>query len=194
MRPAIFALIRTRRNIRFMRHLACVVAFLWLMTACSRDARREVPVPAPAASRVLAATSFEEMDGWVAPTPSLTTEKARTGQYAIKVDQNMAFSLTYTNQLVRLSPRRFDKVRLTAWGYLTEPGAAALVFQIVRADQTTAFYERIAISKVGSWEQVSKVITLPPVLNPLDQVKIYLWRTDATSPVYLDDVTLSVEP
>jgi hypothetical protein len=177
-----------------MRHLACVVAFFSLMTACSRDTRREVPVSAPVVGRVLTATSFEEMDGWVTPTPSLTTEKARTGQYALKVDQNTEFSLTYTNPLTHLSPRRFDQVRLTAWGYLTEPGPAALVFQITRPDQTTAFYEKIDISQVGAWAQISKVLTLPPVLDPADQVKVYLWRATATAPAYLDDLTISVEP
>lgn len=177
-----------------MRHLASVVALLFFLTACSRDTSRKVPVPAPATNRVLVTTSFEEMDGWVAETPSLTLERARTGRYAIKVDQNTEFSLTYLNQLARLSPKRFDKVRLTAWGYLTAPGSASLVFQITRADQTTAFYEKIDISRVNTWEQVSKVLTLPAVLDPTDQVKVYLWRAAATAPVYLDDLTLSVEP
>jgi hypothetical protein len=178
-----------------MSRLTTWIALALLMTACSSDANEtKEKIPDVAADRVLFTTSFEDFEGWVAENPSLNKEKAHTGHYSIKVDQNIEFSQTYTNQLARLSPKRFNKVRITAWGYLTAPGAAALVFQITRADQTSVFYEKIDINKVNSWEQVSKVLTLPTVLDPMDQVRIYLWRASATAPAYLDDVKLSVEP
>lgn len=176
-----------------MRHWAIWVALaLVTSTACSHQTTEKTPESAP--DRLLFATSFEDLEGWVAESPSLTTELARTGQYSIKVDQGTEFSLTYKNQLTRLSPKRFNKVRLTAWGRLTAPGAAALVFQITRDDQTTIFYEKVDIQQVDSWEQVSTVLVLPPVLDPQDQVRIYLWRASATAPAYVDDVRLSVEP
>lgn len=175
-----------------MRQLAFWTATLLLITACSRESNDKTA--ASNANQVLFTTSFENLEGWIADNPSLTQERAHTGNYSIKIDPSQEFSMTYTNQLYRLSPKRFNKVRLTAWGFLTAPGAAALVFQIVRPDQTNAFYEKVDISQVNSWEQVSKVLTMPPVLDPADQVRIYLWRGTATAPAYLDDLQLSVEP
>ncbi|QIL76366.1 MULTISPECIES: carbohydrate binding domain-containing protein [Hymenobacter] len=175
-----------------MRHLAIGLALVLLTTACSQNGSEKNP--AGAAGRVLVSTSFEELEGWIPENPSLTQEKAHTGRYSVKIDPGTEFSLTYINQLYRLSPKRFDKVRLTAWGQLTAPGSAAVVFQITHADQTTAFYEKIDITEVNSWGRIDKVLTMPPVLDPADQVKIYLWRATATAPAYLDDLTLSVEP
>lgn len=176
-----------------MRHSAIgVVLALVSSSACSHQTTEKTPIIAP--DRVLFTTSFEDLDGWVAESPSLTKELARTGQYSIKVDQNTEFSLTYKNQLTRLSPKRFNKVRLTAWSRLTAPGAAALVFEITRDNQTTVFYEKVDIQQDDSWKQISSVLTLPPVLDPMDQVRIYLWRASATAPAYLDDMQLSVEP
>ncbi|SMB93516.1 Carbohydrate-binding CenC domain protein [Hymenobacter roseosalivarius DSM 11622] len=175
-----------------MRHLAIGLALVLLTTACSQNAGEKNS--AAGTGRVLVDTSFEDLEGWIPENPSLTQEKAHTGRYSIKIDPGTEFSLTYINQLYRLSPKRFNTVRLTAWGQLTAPGAAAVVFQITRADQTTAFYEKIDIKEVNEWGQINKVLTMPAVLNPADQVKIYLWRATATAPAYLDDLTLSVEP
>jgi hypothetical protein len=175
-----------------MRHWAVGAVISVSLVACSHKKTKSPPPNAP--GRVLFATSFENLEGWVTETPSLTNEKAHTGQYAIKVDQATEFSLTYLNKLVRLSPQRFDKVRLTGWGFLTAPGAASVVFQITGPDQSTVFYDKIDITEVDAWQRVSKVMTLPAVLNPTDQVRIYLWRAEAKAPVYLDDVKLSIEP
>lgn len=175
-----------------MRYLAIVLAVGLLATACSQRANEKKS--AATAGRVLIDTSFEELEGWLSETPSLTRERAHTGHYSVKVDPSTEFSLTYINQLYRLSPKRFDKVRLTAWGQLTAPGAAAIVFQITRADQTTVFYEKIDVKEVNDWGRIDKVLTMPAVLDPADQVKIYLWRATATAPAYLDDLTLTVEP
>lgn len=175
-----------------MRHLAIGLALTLLTTACSRSTSEKNS--AGTASRILIDTSFEDLEGWIPESSSLTQEKAHTGRYSIKVDPGTEFSLTYTNQLYRLSPKRFDKVRLTAWGQLTATGAAAVVIQITHADQTTAFYEKIDIKEVNDWGQINKVLTMPAVLDPADQVKIYLWRATATAPAYLDDLTLTIEP
>lgn len=175
-----------------MRYWAVAVIISLGAVACSPNKTKSPPPNAP--GRVLFATSFEDLEGWVTENPSLTKEKAHTGQYSIKVDQATEFSLTYLNRLARLSPQRFNKVRLTGWGLITAPGAASLVFQITRADQSTVFYDKIDITQANSWQQLSKVMSLPAVLDPMDQVRIYLWRAEAKTPVYLDDVKLSIEP
>lgn len=175
-----------------MRYLITWVIIIMGSAACSHDTSEHAPTNTP--GRVLFTTSFENLEGWISETPSLTKDKAHTGHYSIKVDQATEFSVTYLNQLGRLSPKRFNKVRLTGWGFLTAPGAAALVFQITRADQSTVFYDKIDITQVNSWQQVGKVVTLPTVLDPMNRIRIYLWRASATAPAYLDDVKLSIEP
>lgn len=170
---------------------------LWLLlfvlaSACSQQ---KTDKAGDTKSPVLFASSFENLEGWVPENPSLTKEKAKTGQYSVKVDQNTEYGLTYINKLGRLSPTRVNKFRLKASYFLTKPGNAALVVQIVKPDEsnTNAFYEKVDLDKVEAWTSVDKVMTLPGVIDPASQVKVYLWRASATGPAYLDDIELSVE-
>jgi hypothetical protein len=175
-----------------MRRFFLWAALVVVAASCSHDSKQAAPGKE---ANLLLSSSFEGLDGWVGETASLTSEKAHTGQYSIKVDPAIEYSLPFVKQLGRLSATRVSKVRLTAWSLLTSSGKATLVFQISRPVQgDNVFYEKIDLNKVGEWTKVSHVLTLPPVIDPASQVRIYLWRNEATGPVYLDDIALTVEP
>ncbi len=165
-----------------------------LATACSRgDAKSE------ADPNQLFATGFENLEGWVIPNPSLTREKAHSGLYSVKTDPNIEYSLTYNNELGRLSPQRLNKFRLTAWVFNDKAEPAQLVLQITRSaeDNSNVLYEKIDLSqavKAGEWTEVSKEITLPAEAAANNPIKIYLWRSGSTLPTYLDDLALTVVP
>ncbi|TGE26498.1 hypothetical protein [Hymenobacter metallicola] len=176
-----------------MRSFRLYFLLLVVATACSQKKTEEAD---SAKSSVLFSSSFEGLEGWLPENPSLTQEKAHTGKYSVKVDSNIEYGVTYINKLGRLSPTRINKFHLKAWTFLTKPGNAALVFQIMNPDQsgTNAFYEKIDLEKVDAWTLVEKDLTLPAVVDPNSQVRVYLWRANATGPVYLDDIELTVAP
>jgi hypothetical protein len=146
------------------------------------------------------ASNFESLAGWAPETPSLTREKAHSGKYALKVDKDIEYSLTYRNQLGNLSPVKLQKLRLTAYAYVTTPqNPAKLTVQIVKSaqDGTSTFMHVIEFSKevksANEWTKISQVITLPEDVTAVNELRVYLWRAGAAEPVYVDDVELSIE-
>lgn len=147
----------------------------------------------------LTGNDFEHLTGWVPDNPSLTTEHAHSGKYAIKTDANIEYSLAYSRLLGQVSPVRLAKVRLTAYAYATKPGSGAvLTVQIVRSalDGANVFNQGIdlakAVSKAGEWTKVSQEFELPAGIAPTNIMKVYLWRAAANAPVYVDDLSLEV--
>ncbi len=43
----------------------------------------------------------------------------------------------------------------------------------------------------GNWQRVSEVVEVPAVATANTIFNLYLWRTGAPQPIYLDDLTVS---
>jgi hypothetical protein len=180
--------------LNFMR-LSPYAALVLLAAGCSSD-----NASSTAPENQLMFSDFESLAGWASDAPSLTREKAHSGKYAIKVDNDIEYSLTYRNQLGNLSPTKLQKLRLTAYAYLTNPQSpVALTLQVVKSAQDGAgiFVQGIELGKevkaANEWTKVSQVITLPQDVTAVNELRVYLWRAGATEPVYVDDVELSIE-
>lgn len=176
---------------RFLSGFIWLSAASLLLTNCTSQ-------PDPAGKNVLMHNGFDELAGWLgaAPQPSLTTEKAHSGRYALKVDANTEYSLGYTKPLGQLSEARVTKFKVEGWVWapsadakvllvttFAEPGAKPLSwvgFDVVKAS-----------SKYGQWTQVSEIIEVPAASTTNTLFNIFLWRVNAPQPVYLDDLTVS---
>ncbi|RPD46156.1 hypothetical protein DNI29_14205 [Hymenobacter sediminis] len=150
----------------------------------------------------LAATSFENLDGWLADSPalySLTRDKAHTGQYSTMVGPNHEFSLGYSNPLSRLAPDWPGKLTIGAWVYVpNEQATAKLVVEIKKTNSASAnlFWEGLAITQpvkvYNKWQYVEHTVTLPPAATANSRLLVYLWRADSRQPVYMDDLSISL--
>lgn len=150
----------------------------------------------------LASNNFESVDGWMGdiPLPSLTKEKAHSGIYSVSVRPGVDYSLGYSNILGRMSASRPEKLKLSAWVFV--PSAQSntqLVIELkdpTRPTDNTLLWQGLAlkteVKKFNEWQQIEKVITVPPTAKATSSFKLYLWRTDSNQPVYLDDVVLSL--
>ena len=155
-------------------------------------------------SNTLLISGFETLPGWLPEQQSatLTQERAHTGQTALKVDEAHEYSLTYNNLLGRLRDTRLNKIKVAAWVFLPNSQAAAtLVTSVADPATPTAkplLWEGIKLNEVvktyGKWVQVSRVMTLPADADASKRLSIYLWRTGVNQPVYIDDLTVSIEP
>ena len=153
-----------------------------------------------AADKVLSQNDFESMAGWAPATPSLTTERAHSGRYAMKVGEGLEFGANFSSPLVQVSPTRLQKLRVSAWALLTNLDTEAqLVVEVKNPadDSQKIFWESFTLNSkvksVNSWTKVGKTFTLPATLNPTDELRVYLWRGASPAAVYLDDVELTRE-
>ncbi|MVN76384.1 hypothetical protein GO988_08610 [Hymenobacter sp. HMF4947] len=159
---------------------------------------------ADADGKVLLRNDFDNLAGWLgtAPQPSLTRERAHSGQYSIKVDANTEFSLGYASTLGQMSEERITKIKVDAW--VLAPNAEAgglLVTHVGDAPPATKpmlwdgfDVVQAANQKYGDWAHVSKVIDIPAEANANTNFGIYLWRNKGNATTYIDDLVITVAP
>jgi len=167
---------------------------LALLGACSSDKESGLKTDA----KTITANDFESLAGWNNDMAALDRGRAHSGQFALKVDNNQEFSLTFNMPLAQASPRKFKRVLLEAWAYMpSERSTGMLNIQII--EPTTGqqtFNDGIRLAEVDKvykkWIPISKEMTLPDDMNATQYIRLFLWRADATDLVLIDDVKLSI--
>lgn len=173
---------------------------LWLpvgllnIGGCDRIAAFRTP------STAVTHNDFETVEGWYPPTPSLTTERAHSGRFSVKVDPAIEYGASYTNPLSRVSSQPVRRLRVSAWALRVGQGSqAALVVQVLNPSGTgqQPYWQSLDVSQgvmtFNRWTKVKKTFELPAGLAPTHELRVYLWRTGGTQPVYLDDLELRAE-
>ena len=157
-------------------------------------------LPTPSGNTLLI-NNFESLAGWGIDSPSLNREQAHSGQYSVKVNPALLYSLTYANVVARLTPTRLKKLRLTGWIYKEKAeDNSQLTMQLLRSlDNREAVFNQSAelgqeVKQAHEWTKVSKVFELPADASVANEIRIFLGNATATGTTYLDDLTLSVEP
>lgn len=173
--------------------------FLLLLLLNSIAACQQAATPPSADSPdVLTTTDFEHSAGWGdANTTSLTTEKAHSGRWSVRVNSAVPYGFTYARPLGELSATPMHTLQLDAWVLRAAAGSTAqLVVQVVtsKTDETNVFYYAhplaTAVPTFGEWTAVQVPINLPISASGGNLLKVYIWNGPATAPTYLDDVTL----
>jgi Carbohydrate binding domain len=143
---------------------------------------------------------FEQIDGWCPPNPSLTTDFAHSGRFSIKAGGDVEYSLTYARPLGLISPKRFRRVRFSAWAYLAETNAGAAQISVALHDPAQEYKQIFAAGfplseqvKVDrKWQQIQKEITLPENTEFAHELRIFIWKAGAPSAAYVDDIRVEV--
>ena len=166
---------------------------LWVAAGCQpRDGRSTTR------QHELMHTSFEELLGWMPELPAtITTEKAHTGKYALRVDAQNAYSFTYRATLGSLCNHRPRRLTLSAWVWVPDREQDVI---LVAALNNPNDPDHPALTKhlylndsgpFGKWKYVSRDLDLPMGIHSNAQLVIYLWKKNATEPVYADDLRLT---
>lgn len=148
---------------------------------------------------VVLAEDFEQFDGWLPDAePSLTTERAHSGRYSVKVDKEHAFSITYHLELGKAFALRPRRMRLSAWVWVESAAEdAQIVFAINQPfipDSPPLFRTSLYLADqwpYRRWTHVSRDIVLPPGLSSHSKLMVYLWHNAAQNAVFTDDWTLT---
>jgi hypothetical protein len=173
-----------------------LLALLSSLSAChsnSNPSSRSADAPG-----VLTFADFEQSIGWGDADPaSLTTEKAHSGRWSVRVKPDVPFGYTYARTLGDMSSTPLTRLVLEGWVLrVAASSTAKLVVQVNASatDDTKVFYKAFpvqeAVTKFGEWTAISVPIVLPTSAAKTNKIKVYLWNFEATSPTYLDDVTL----
>lgn len=150
---------------------------------------------------VLMHTDFEGLDGWLPSdkASTLTQEKAHSGNTSMKVDATHEYSLPFSEPLGLLHKSQPKKITVSAWTFVPDAQAAASLVVSVSdpaAPDKPLLWQAVILSKeskpYGEWKEVSQTIILPANVGPANKLSIYLWRTGGTSPVYADDIKVTL--
>lgn len=174
---------------------AILLLSLALLGACSADKKE---VKASDGATVVVFNDFETGGGWLSDPTLVAKGQAHSGQYAMVVNRDHEFSLTFNSTLGMLCPHRFKKLRLEAWAYMPNATATGnLTIQIRDASGLKLLYGdnisfRTAIKEYGKWVPVSKEFVMPDSITADQHLRMFLWRADAQTEVLVDDIKLSV--
>jgi len=182
-----------------MKKIAALLG-LSLLGACSSDNATGPAIDA----NTITFNNFEAGGGWSNEpnrnNPSLVAKgKAHSGQYALRVDKDHEFSLTFDMPLGQISTSKFKTVHLEAWVYMASDKATGTIgLQIMKPDGGEAvggddLKFRDVVKDYGKWVMVTKDFTLPDNITAAQHLRVFMWRADASEEVLLDDVKLSIK-
>ncbi|MBF9143083.1 hypothetical protein [Hymenobacter properus] len=173
-------------------------SFLALVLAACGHATSEKP------AGYMAGNDFESVAGWTNGCdvpPSLTTSKAHSGRYSVKVGPAAEYSLGYSSVASKLSTTRFSKLKIKAWVNVpNDKSAATLVVEVDPAttapDQKPLLWKGLELAKTAGgynkWVEVEQTVDMPATITPESQLKVYMWRgaNAGAEDIYLDDIEL----
>lgn len=169
-------------------------SLLLLVAGCNYQ-----PAYPPVRERRVFFNDFEQLAGWLpTPDPSLTTERAHSGRYSVKVGPGLPFSLTYRLRLGDAFSMRPRRMHLSAWAWVEDASDdAQLTFSMSAPNDPqdkSKFYTQAFLSSnwpYKRWTHISRDFDLPPEVSSEAVVAVYVWQNGAPHTVYTDDWELT---
>ncbi len=186
--------ISLRQPARLLR-LAIGGTLLLGAAACSTSTKKE-ETPA----NLVTKNDFESVEGWGVSSTSLTTAKARSGRYSIKVDPEIEYSIGYRNTLLRISDVRIKKLHVHGWVQVSSFKAKAVI--VVQVSDPAKGGEQVywqaldvrnEVKTINRWTQVDQDFELPATVSGNQELRVYMWRTGPEDTTYLDDLEITKE-
>lgn len=147
---------------------------------------------------LIASNDYESMVGWQPDPNAVTREHAHSGKYAVVVAPGRDFAGGYGMALGKASTRKPRKLQVEGWGYMTDAKATARLWVQIYDPATgqEVFGDGIdfgsAVKEPKKWTKVTKDISLPETITSTQELRVFLWRVDAETPAYLDDLRIAL--
>ncbi|WP_139255159.1 hypothetical protein [Hymenobacter psychrophilus] len=149
----------------------------------------------PAAEQPISSIGFEDVEGWVVPTPPwLTNDPVHNGRRAFALLNTENYGLNITRPWGSLGrPRTLE---VGTWVNLPHGRThVALIVQVNRGDPAEVRYYKLipiheVVKRYNTWQLVHATHELPDDLQDDDIVKVYAWQWDAHYTLFFDDIYL----
>lgn len=175
------------------RTLALPLAVLTLaLTGCGSDK------PATDDPNFIAFNDYESVLGWQPDMNAVTREQAHSGKYSVVVNGGKEFAMGYALPIGKATARRPHTIKIKAWAFMTDAKSTARLGVLVREPGTNKEIYGDGIDFKGAvqdpkkWVEISKNIVLPATINSSQELCVFLWRGNAESPAYLDDLSITL--
>ena len=146
----------------------------------------------------IAFNDYESVMGWQPDANAVTREQAHSGKYSVVVNGGKEFAMGYTLPIGKATARRPHTLEIKGWAFMTDAKSTARLGLLVREPGTNkeiygdGIDFKDAVKESKKWVEISKQITLPATISSNQELCVFLWRGNAGSPAYLDDLSIKL--
>lgn len=177
-----------RANYKIMKQYLILTGF-FLLFSCNRHSP----------DKILVENNFDGLQGWGLEHASITSERAHSGKYSIKVDPNLEYSLAFNQILGTLTNKTPKQLKVEMWAYIPSENAKAS-FVCTLADPKSnenKFWQGFNLvdktKDYREWVKITKRLELPENVTSSDKLNCYLWRPGPSEEVvYIDDLKITI--
>lgn len=168
-----------------------IILFLALgLFACSQNSDPD---------KILVENNFDGLEGWGIEHPSVTSQRAFSGKYSLKVDPQLEFGLGFNKILGTLTNQKPKVLKIEFRAYIPSDAARAR-FVCGFADPATGkdtFRQDFNLvdktKDYREWVKIVKRLELPDAVQLSDKFSCYLWRPESTTEtVFIDDLKITL--
>src|SRR6478672_11379615 len=109
-----------------------LIALVLILNACSG---KEDP------KNIVAFNDFDALAEWGFENPSLTTERAHSGRYSVKIDNSVENGIGFNSILGKITTAKPKNLKVECWAYVPETARVLLVFSIDNEANNTVVWE-----------------------------------------------------
>ena len=178
-------------KLRFLVPVLPLAIFTLALAGCGDQVAADDP-------NLIAATDYESVLGWQPSPDAVTRDHAHSGKFAVMVAPGHDFAGGYGMPIGKATARKPHKLHLEGWGYMTDSKSSArLSVQLLDpATGKQTFGDGIdytsAIKEPKKWTKIEKDVVLPETTASTYELRVFLWRSTAETPAYLDDLRISL--
>lgn len=127
---------------------------------------------------------------------TITSEKAHSGTFALKVDSTIEYSDNLTiHDLNKISKKAGLILKTSFWCSSSNNNAnAKLIISVATSGGKSYIWRSVAEIKgenTNGWKQISGAVELPVINSNSDIIKIYLWNINKTE-LFIDDIEIEL--
>ena len=154
--------------------------------------------PATDDPNFIAFNDYESVVGWQPDLNAVTREQAHSGKYSVMVGPGKDFALGYSLPIGKAAARRPHTLKIKGWAFMTDAKSTARLGLLVREPGTNkeiygdGIDLKDAVKDPKKWVEISKDVTLPATINSNQELCVFLWRSNAETPAYLDDLSITL--
>ena len=120
---------------------------------------------------------------------------AHSGDYAVKVDAEKKYSLTFRENFSNINAKLPKRIIVSGWYYFPEPNDKAGMVMDINEDGNTIIWKAYNLSSVNpatrQWNEFAAYFTIDQPIKPEQQIKIFANSGNKTA--YFDDFKIVFE-